>query len=192
MTTGSLKDCLARLGLKQAELAQLLGVSPRTVEPWATGEQALPGPVAGYLRLFEQASPENRRGRVPAHRRANKNVRRRRLPCHLWWRAKGERKTDTAVAVLKNSRIPGFGPARRHLRRLLRVQSGGRRRQCAFAPDNTARRHAGDRALRRAKGCHRRDITASSSARARAAKAIVHVAGAPMRIEMTYVGPLPN
>ncbi|MEQ1710457.1 MAG: helix-turn-helix domain-containing protein, partial [Hyphomicrobium sp.] len=49
--TNSLKGILDQLGLKQTELARLLDVSSRTVSLWATGETALPGPVAAYLRV---------------------------------------------------------------------------------------------------------------------------------------------
>ena len=52
-----LKDTLDRLGLKQVELARLLAVSPRTVSLWATGETALPGPVSAYLRVLALAGP---------------------------------------------------------------------------------------------------------------------------------------
>ena len=51
VATNSLKDILDHLGLKQTELARLLDVSSRTVSLWATGETALPGPVAAYLRV---------------------------------------------------------------------------------------------------------------------------------------------
>jgi transcriptional regulator with XRE-family HTH domain len=50
-----LKRILSHLGLTQAELARLLGVSPRTVSLWATGEINLPGPVKAYLRMLQSA-----------------------------------------------------------------------------------------------------------------------------------------
>ena len=56
--TQSLKDILDRLGLKQAELARLLDVSPRTVSLWATGHAALPGPVEAYFRVLQAAGSE--------------------------------------------------------------------------------------------------------------------------------------
>ncbi len=50
--SSNLKSILKQLGLKQAELAKLLDVTPRTVSQWATGETAIPGPVRGYLRVL--------------------------------------------------------------------------------------------------------------------------------------------
>lgn len=46
-----LKQILDRQALRQADLARLLDVSPRTISLWATGETALPGPVADDLRV---------------------------------------------------------------------------------------------------------------------------------------------
>lgn len=48
MRVTGLKCVLDRLGLRQAEFAKLLGVSPRSVSLWATGEVKLPGPVQAY------------------------------------------------------------------------------------------------------------------------------------------------
>lgn len=57
MSQGALKPKLAKLGLRQSDLARLIDVSPRTVNLWATGAQSLPGAVDGYLRLLEAAAP---------------------------------------------------------------------------------------------------------------------------------------
>lgn len=51
-SSDSLRKTLTQLGLSQVELATLLGVSPRTVNLWVTGQRAVPGPAAAYLRLF--------------------------------------------------------------------------------------------------------------------------------------------
>lgn len=61
MSQGALKPKLAKLGLRQSDLARLIDVSPRTVNLWATGAQALPGAVDGYLRLLEAAAPNVRK-----------------------------------------------------------------------------------------------------------------------------------
>jgi transcriptional regulator with XRE-family HTH domain len=50
-----LKRILSHIGVTQVELAKLLGVSPRTVSLWATGEISLPGPVRAYLRMLQSA-----------------------------------------------------------------------------------------------------------------------------------------
>ena len=55
MSQGALKPKLARLGLRQSDLARLIDVSTRTVNLWASGSQPLPGSVDGYLRLLEAA-----------------------------------------------------------------------------------------------------------------------------------------
>lgn len=57
MRDRQLKDVLERIGLKQAELARLIGVSQRTVSQWATGDAALPGPAAAYLRVLQKLPP---------------------------------------------------------------------------------------------------------------------------------------
>lgn len=61
MTQGALKPKLAKLGLRQSDLARLIDVSPRTVNLWASGAQSLPGAVDGYLRLLEAAAPNVRK-----------------------------------------------------------------------------------------------------------------------------------
>jgi predicted transcriptional regulator len=43
---------LTDLGLSTAEFAGLVGVTPRAVNLWISGERELPGPVMAYLRLF--------------------------------------------------------------------------------------------------------------------------------------------
>lgn len=60
MSQSALKPQLAKLGLRQSDLARLVDVSPRTVNLWATGNQPVPGAVAGYLRLLEAATPDVR------------------------------------------------------------------------------------------------------------------------------------
>lgn len=60
MSQSALKPKLAKLGLRQSDLARLIDVSPRTVNLWASGSQPLPGAVAGYLRLLEAAAPQVR------------------------------------------------------------------------------------------------------------------------------------
>ncbi len=53
MTNQDLRAVVERLELSQADLAKLLEVTPRSVNLWATGQRAVPGPVAAYLRIFE-------------------------------------------------------------------------------------------------------------------------------------------
>lgn len=53
-----LQNNLKTLGLRQSELAFLLGVTPRAVNLWATGKHAVPNPVEAYLRLFINADDD--------------------------------------------------------------------------------------------------------------------------------------
>jgi transcriptional regulator with XRE-family HTH domain len=64
MSQSALKPKLAKLGLRQSDLARLIDVSPRTVNLWATGAQSLPGAVDGYLRLLEAAAPNVRKAEL--------------------------------------------------------------------------------------------------------------------------------
>jgi hypothetical protein len=58
MTAPELRSVLERFGLAQVEFAELLGVTPRTVSLWATGENQLPGPVSAYLRVLQMLGPD--------------------------------------------------------------------------------------------------------------------------------------
>ncbi len=52
MKREELEEQLTYLALRQVDLAKLLGVTPRAVNLWLTGERAVPGPVSAYLRVF--------------------------------------------------------------------------------------------------------------------------------------------
>jgi len=52
MTQDELREALASLNIKQADFAQLVGVTPRAVTLWLSGERAIHGAVEAYLRLF--------------------------------------------------------------------------------------------------------------------------------------------
>jgi hypothetical protein len=60
MTRVELEQSLLRLGLTQAEGAQLLGVAPRTLRRWLEGEE-IPGPaeqaIRAWLKLHERKMP---------------------------------------------------------------------------------------------------------------------------------------
>ncbi|MGL4397314.1 MAG: helix-turn-helix domain-containing protein, partial [Hyphomicrobium sp.] len=108
MAHDGLKAVLERLGLKQAELARLLDVSPRTVSQWATGDQPLPGPVAGYLRLLESADPARRHDEFE-----RLGVRAKTLDEGIYrvvYRGADDGEGDTALAVLRNGKILGSDP----------------------------------------------------------------------------------
>ena len=52
MNAEDFRDCLARLGLSQAEAARLLGVKLRTVQRWAAGRPLVGEPAAQALRAW--------------------------------------------------------------------------------------------------------------------------------------------
>lgn len=53
----ALRNALVSSNLTQLEFAKILGVTPRSVNLWATGQREIPGPVTAYIRLF-QAIPQ--------------------------------------------------------------------------------------------------------------------------------------
>jgi transcriptional regulator with XRE-family HTH domain len=55
MNDTELRAALAGLHLSQADFARLLGVTPRAVAMWISGERAVPPPAAAYLRFFAAA-----------------------------------------------------------------------------------------------------------------------------------------
>jgi DNA-binding transcriptional regulator YiaG len=57
VTPDELRAVLDDLGLSQLEAARRLGVSGRTVQAWAGGTNAVPGPAERLLRTW-QAHPE--------------------------------------------------------------------------------------------------------------------------------------
>src|SRR5262245_47944358 len=56
----NLRQRLASLGLQQADLARLLGVTPRAVALWCAGQRPVPDWCEAYLRVF-QALPKDLR-----------------------------------------------------------------------------------------------------------------------------------
>jgi hypothetical protein len=63
MDCGDLKGILVDLGITQADLARLLGVTPRAVALWVAGGASgrpIPGPVDAYLRVLQILPPNLR------------------------------------------------------------------------------------------------------------------------------------
>lgn len=190
MATHSLKSILDQLGLKQAELARLLDVSPRTVSLWATGETALPGPVAAYLRVV--------RSRPDVLHLELKRLggREKMLDEGIYgFTYKGEHlgilDGDSALAVLRNGKILGSDRAgavfagsyeydgvnelnKVHVR--MQVPPEGELvTGYAAGPDGAVVDIAGN--FQRAEPF---------------SKAVIEVAGRPVEITLSYLGPLPN
>jgi hypothetical protein len=60
MDSRALNGTLSELGLGQADLGRLIGVTARAVNLWAKDDRAIPGPVEAYLRLFQMLPPSLR------------------------------------------------------------------------------------------------------------------------------------
>ena len=63
MTPREFRDTRLALGLSTEQLAERLGVDPRTIRRWQDGRQSVPGPVtmAMALLLRQVCSPAPRR-----------------------------------------------------------------------------------------------------------------------------------
>lgn len=187
---GSLKDILDQLGLRQTELARLLDVSPRTVSLWATGETALPGPVAAYLRVV--------RSRPDVLHLELKRLegREKMLDEGIYgFTYKGEHMGipdgDSALAVLRNGKILGSDRAGvvfagsyeydgvRGINRVhVRIQvppEGELVTGYAAGPEGAVL-----------------DIAGSFVRAAPYSKSVIEVAGRPVEITLSYLGPLPH
>ena len=60
MIESDLRQILSDVGITQADFARLIGVTPRAVALWMSGERAIPGPAESYARLL-QSLPANLR-----------------------------------------------------------------------------------------------------------------------------------
>src|ERR1700691_5215486 len=54
MTGQEVQEHLQALSLTQADAAQLLGISPRTMTRWCTGGEEVPGPAEAALRAWRR------------------------------------------------------------------------------------------------------------------------------------------
>jgi len=52
MTPKQFRTALKRLGLNQTQAAKRLGVTPRAVRFWVSGDRSIPEPVAILLRTW--------------------------------------------------------------------------------------------------------------------------------------------
>lgn len=60
MNKNELKNAMSALGLSAASLSKLLGVTPRAVSMWLTGERSVPGPAEAYINLFSMLPTSQR------------------------------------------------------------------------------------------------------------------------------------
>ncbi len=190
-TQPSLKDALNGLGLKQVELAQLINVSPRTVSLWATGEVPLPGPVAGYLRLLGQL-PAKARAIELARLKGRQKMFDEGLYALRYTHANDARlETGSALAVLRSGKV--FGSDRwggvfsgsydfdgatetntMHVR-LTVPPDGELITGLQAGPQGTTI-----------------DIVGTFDRAAPLSSATIDVAGHPVDVELSYLGPLPT
>ncbi len=186
-----LKRILDRLGLKQTELARLLGVSARTVSLWATGEVALPGPAAAYLRLLQTAGPELRARELSRLDGREKGFDEGIYSLGYAGRGGTADESGDALAVLRGGRIMGSD---RHGG----VFEGSYRYDAATGtnhfhvrmrvpPDGelvTGYEGGADGAVV--------DVVAVLHRAAPVASATIDIAGQPVDLKLTYLGPLPT
>lgn len=188
-----LKDSLDRLGLKQAELARLIEVSPRTVSLWATGESSLPGPVAAYLRVLQLLPAETLAQELKRVQGRSKMIDEGLYNLDYRSSVLGEGGQDggNALAVLRNGKILGsdrwgavfmgsyeFDPVSEtnsvHLR--LHVPPAGQLVTGFEAgPDGAVI-----------------EISGRFERAAPVTRTIAEVAGLPVEVTLTYLGALPN
>lgn len=191
MSNPSLKEQLERLGLKQAELARLIEVSPRTVSLWATGESSLPGPVAAYLRVLQFLPADALAAELRRIKGRSKMMDEGIYSLEYRSHDGVEPEIGSALAALRNGKILGsdrwggvfmgsyeFDPVSErntvHLR--LSVPPDGRLITGFTAGPEGATV----------------DIVGSFERAAPVTKTRAEVAGQPLDVTMTYIGPLPN
>lgn len=191
MANLGLKDVLERLGLKQTEFARLIEVSPRTVSLWATGESALPGPVAAYLRVLQVLPADALAGEMKRVKGRSKMMDEGIYSLEYSGGTDDSSERGSALAALRNGKILGsdrwgavfmgsyeFDPVTErnsvHLR--LNVPPDGRLiTGYAAGPEGATL-----------------DIVGSFERAAPKTTAVASLEGAELEVTLTYIGPLPN
>ena len=75
MSRAELRDILTSLELTQADLAALVGLTPRAVSSWMSGEREVPGPVEAYLGLLGAAPQSVRQEELKRLKRKENKMR---------------------------------------------------------------------------------------------------------------------
>lgn len=187
----NLKESLDRLGLLQSEFARLIDVSPRTVSLWATGEKTFPGPAAAYVSLLERLPKEALTEELTRVGQRSKMFDQGVYGLHYRGRDMVEHEGGNALAVLRNGKIFGSD-------RWGGVFAG------SYEFDNaseTTRVHVrvdvppyGELVTGYAAGPKGAsiDIAGTFDRPAPQSISVVEVAGRPVEVQLTYLGPLPN
>lgn len=191
MTGLNLKDALDRLGLLQSEFARLVDVSPRTISLWATGEKSMPGPATAYLRLLERLPKDVLTDELKRLERRPKMFDQGIYSLHYRGRDMAEHDGGNALAVLRNGKIFGSD-------RWGGVFAGSYEFDAA---DESTRVHVridvppnGELVTGFAAGPKGAsiDIAGKFDRPAPQSISVVEVAGRPVEVQLTYLGPLPN
>jgi len=106
MESDDLKAILAEMGITQADLARLLGVTARAVALWVAGGPSgrpIPGPVDAYLRLLQLLPPNLRQ--VEMNRLIQKGTQMRDGMFGI--RFQGHESVGMGVLILDNGRVYG-------------------------------------------------------------------------------------
>lgn len=184
-----LKQSLHRLGLKQVDLARLLGVSARTVSLWATGAAPVPGTVAAYLRVLRLAGAPGLAAEL-SRLRAQDNALCDGVYGLSFSRGDGQI-SGQGVAVLREGRIAGS-------------DRGGGVFTGSYAFDPRTTRNAVKltisappsgvlvNGITAGPGGTVFDVSALLDRPQPTSTVIVEAAGLPIEIELSYLGPLPN
>lgn len=185
----NLKPTLSKLGLSQSELAQLLDVSARTVNQWARGDKVLPGAVAGYLRLLLATDDKVREAELERLQNAEK-----RLDDGLYrigYRALNDEEYDHALAVLRSGKILGSdrygtvfnGHYRFDRRRGLNIMT----MTLDVPPDGIL-----INGLEAGPEGAQFDVTCNVAKANPVSRSTIDIAGQPIVVELSFLGPLPN
>ncbi len=158
---------------------------------WAVGDSELPGPVAGYLRLLKQLPADKRAiefSRIPGRA---KTFQEGLYRFQYYLDAMGERDSGRAMCVLLNGKIFGCDPwggeihgcykfrasdEKTHMQVVLKVPPGGMLITGLEAGED----------------CAEFEISGSFERADPETRVIVKVAGVPVEVVLSYIGPLPR
>jgi transcriptional regulator with XRE-family HTH domain len=106
MTSTELKTILGALDLNQIDFARLIGVTPRAVSLWMTGDRSVSGPAVAYARLLNSL-PASLRQVELARLKERKTAMRDGLYALEFKSVDG---AGTGILILENGRAYGADP----------------------------------------------------------------------------------